>query len=74
MPWKDAKKRTDEAAKYRKENYLTITLSIRIDSGIPKALLKMQDLTSIPPSTYAHIALREKLQREGYLGENPLTE
>ena len=63
----------DEIREYKraweKENCLRIFLRIPFTSSVPDALKLMHYETGTPPTTYARIALEEKLIAEGYMRE-----
>ncbi len=67
MPWKDKAKNNAASALYGKKNYKTVILHIRLDSGIPHALDRMQEDLQMPIATYAHQALVVQLRNDGYL-------
>lgn len=54
---------------YQKDTYIRIVVKIRKNSEEWDALEECKAHTGIPYATYAHTALMEKLQRDGYLPE-----
>lgn len=65
MPGKFDKNKYD--VEYQRDTYMRILLRIRKDSEEWDALEECKAHTGIPYATYAHTALMEKLQRDGYL-------
>lgn len=69
MAFKDKKKAIAYNAVYNKETYARIVMNIRKDSEEWDAIEECKAHTGISSSTYAHAALIEKLQKDGYLSE-----
>lgn len=55
---------------WKKENTITCTVRIQNATGIPYAIEQMMVETGKTRNTYIIEAIREKLQRDGYLAEN----
>ena len=53
--------------KWKNENAVRYNILVLKSSGIPEALQKASEALGEKPTTIVSIALREKLEREGYL-------
>ena len=69
MAFKDPKKAVEYNTAYTKATYKQVMISLRKDSEEWDALEECKAHTGLPYSTYAHAALIEKLQKDGYLSE-----
>ena len=67
MAFKDPndKKRYDR--EYAKSNQRMYGAKVRIDSGIPEAMVRATNATGLTANAYVVEALTEKLIRDGYL-------
>lgn len=67
MAFKDPKKAREYTANYQKETYARIVVRIRKDTEEWDAIEEYVAHTGNTAATYAHTALLEKLQKDGYL-------
>ena len=70
MAFKDPKKAVEYNTAYNKATYKQVMISLRKDSEEWDALEECKMHTGLAYSTYAHAALVENLQRDGYLPDD----
>ena len=59
---------------WKNKNAVRYNILVLKSSGIPEALQKASEALGQKPTTIVSIALREKLEREGYLASKSETE
>ena len=72
MPFKDKQKQRKYEIQYGKITYWPISVKVKRQSEEEAAVKFCEQVTNIPPSSYAHTALMEKLSAEGYLPSDSL--